>query len=79
LQVARDLALLRGVPQSAAFYFVHSYFVVPTDDQVVVARTDHGVDFVSMIARGNLYATQFHPEKSQRAGLKLLKNFAELS
>ncbi|MEO1996952.1 MAG: imidazole glycerol phosphate synthase subunit HisH [Planctomycetaceae bacterium] len=79
LQVARDLALLRGVPQSAAFYFVHSYFVVPTDDEVVVARTDHGVDFVSMIARDNLYATQFHPEKSQRAGLKLLKNFAELS
>ena len=79
LQLTRDLPLLQGVPTTAAFYFVHSYFVVPTDEQVVVARTDHGIDFVSMIARGNLFATQFHPEKSQRAGLKLLKNFANLS
>lgn len=78
LQVAREVCLLRDIPATAAFYFVHSYFVVPTDAEVVATRTDHGVDFVSMIARDNLFATQFHPEKSQRAGLKLLKNFAEL-
>ena len=78
LQVGNPVSLLHGIPETAAFYFVHSYFVVPVDDDVVAARTDHGLDFISMIARQNLFATQFHPEKSQRAGLKLLKNFAEL-
>ncbi|MBT4865409.1 MAG: imidazole glycerol phosphate synthase subunit HisH [Planctomycetaceae bacterium] len=70
--------LLEGIPDDAHFYFVHSYFVVPTDDSVVAARTEHGERFVSVISRGNLFATQFHPEKSQRVGLKLLQNFAEL-
>jgi glutamine amidotransferase len=70
--------LLEGIPDDAHFYFVHSYFVAPTDDTVIAARTEHGERFVSVIARGNLFATQFHPEKSQRVGLKLLQNFAEL-
>jgi glutamine amidotransferase len=70
--------LLEGIPPAAHFYFVHSYYVVPRDESVVVARTEHGVPFVSVIARDNLFATQFHPEKSQRAGLKLLSNFAAL-
>ena len=70
--------LLEGMPDDAYFYFVHSYYVVPSDESVIAARTEHGTHFVSMIARGNLFATQFHPEKSQRAGLKLLSNFASL-
>ena len=57
---------------------MHSYYVVPRDGSLVAARTTHGVPFVSVIARDNLFATQFHPEKSQRAGLKLLSNFAKL-
>ena len=70
--------LLDGIPEEAHFYFVHSYHVVPTDEAVIAARTDYGEPFVSVIARGNLFATQFHPEKSQRVGLKLLRNFAEM-
>lgn len=71
--------ILQGIPRGSYFYFVHSYYVTPNDDSVVAARTDYGPHFVSMIERGNLFATQFHPEKSQAVGLKLLQNFAELS
>ena len=78
LQQVGSHRLLEGIPEDAHFYFVHSYFVAPTDESVVAARTEHGERFVSVIARGNLFATQFHPEKSQRVGLKLLQNFAEL-
>jgi glutamine amidotransferase len=78
LEVVGRQRLLEGIPADAHFYFVHSYYVVPDDEAVVVARTDYGDQFVSIIARDNLFATQFHPEKSQRVGLKLLQNFAEL-
>ncbi|REJ73665.1 MAG: imidazole glycerol phosphate synthase subunit HisH [Planctomycetota bacterium] len=78
LQIERRTPLLEGIPEGAYVYFVHSYHVVPEDDSVVATRTDHGGPFVSMIAQGNLYATQFHPEKSQSVGLKLLENFAKL-
>jgi len=70
--------LLAGIPADAHFYFVHSYHVVPENAAVIAAVTEHGSKFVSMIARGNVFATQFHPEKSQQAGLKLLSNFAAL-
>ncbi len=70
--------LLDGVPPDAYFYFVHSYYVVPQDESVVAGWTEHGTRFASMIARGNLFATQFHPEKSQRVGLRLLENFAAI-
>lgn len=76
LEVQRPSAILDGVPTGASFYFVHSYHVVPNDESVVATRTDYGSSFVSSIVRGNLFATQFHPEKSQRVGLKLLENFA---
>jgi glutamine amidotransferase len=76
LDVARRHAVLDGIPDGAHFYFVHSYHVVPEDDAIVAARTDYGGPFVSIVARDNVFATQFHPEKSQRAGLKLLSNFA---
>jgi len=61
------------------FYFVHSYRAVPRDEDVVAARTDYGGDFCSAVARGRLFATQFHPEKSQAAGLRLLASFLERS
>lgn len=70
--------LLQDLPDSAWFYFVHSYHVVPTEASVVAARTEHGEKVVAMVQRGNLFATQFHPEKSQQHGLQLLQNFANL-
>lgn len=70
--------LMRGIPPEAAVYFVHSYFVRPRDESIVAARTEYGIKFVSMIARGNIFATQFHPEKSQKVGLQMLSNFAAL-
>jgi glutamine amidotransferase len=73
---AGECRLLAGIPAESYFYFVHSYYVVPDDESVVAARTGYGGLFTSMIARGNLFATQFHPEKSQALGLRLLDNFA---
>ena len=78
LEVVGEPRLLKDIPREAYFYFVHSYFVEPQDDSMIAARTEYGQRFVSMIARGNLFATQFHPEKSQTVGLKLLNNFAAL-
>lgn len=70
--------LFRGIPPDAHFYFVHSYHVVPHDRRVVIAESDHGGRFVAAIGRDNLWATQFHPEKSQKHGLQLLANFAAM-
>jgi glutamine amidotransferase len=78
LQIIGEPRVLKDIPTGSHFYFVHSYHVVPREESVVAARTTHGQSFVSVIARDNLFATQFHPEKSQRLGLKLLTNFAEL-
>ena len=74
----KDCPLLQGVPDGSYFYFVHSYYVDPADKETVAAETSYGTSFVSMIWRGNLFATQFHPEKSQKLGLKLLENFVKL-
>ncbi len=76
LDRAATCSLLQNIPDDASVYFVHSYFVRPRDESVIAARTDYGIPFVSMVERGNLFATQFHPEKSQKVGLKLLENFA---
>ncbi|HOP77506.1 MAG: imidazole glycerol phosphate synthase subunit HisH [Thermogutta sp.] len=70
--------LMRDIPDESYFYFVHSYYVVPTDPEVVAGTTDYGVRFCSMIRQDNVFATQFHPEKSQSLGLQLLRNFASL-
>lgn len=72
----RSFPMLDGIPKGASVYFVHSYYVRPKDESVIAARTTYGVEFTSMVARGNLFATQFHPEKSQKVGLKLLENFS---
>ncbi len=76
LEPTGPVKLLQDLPSDASVYFVHSYYVVPRDPSVIAARTTYGVPFTSMVARGNMYATQFHPEKSQKVGLKLLSNFA---
>jgi glutamine amidotransferase len=79
LYMRRSCPLLAGIPDGAFTYFVHSYYAVPTAPDVVVASTEYGLDFASVLWRDNLYATQFHPEKSQTYGLRLLRNFALLS
>lgn len=78
LSVARRPPVLTGIDEGTHVYFVHSYYVVPARPDVVAAETDYGLRFCSMVWRDRLYATQFHPEKSQRDGLTMLRNFAEL-
>lgn len=78
LQVRRPAPILAGLPEQAHAYFVHSYYVVPRDRSIIATETDYSGLFTSMIWRDNLYATQFHPEKSQADGLRILRNFAEL-
>ena len=73
-----DCPLLRDVPDDAYFYFVHSYHVVPRDSDIGWLSCDYGARFCAAVWRDTLFATQFHPEKSQRDGLQILKNFAEL-
>jgi glutamine amidotransferase len=70
--------IFNGLSAEPHFYFVHSYYVVPKDADVIATETDYAGPFCSMVWRDNLFATQFHPEKSQAEGLRLLKNFAEL-
>jgi glutamine amidotransferase len=70
--------IFKGIEDEPYFYFVHSYYVVPKDASVIATETEYPGAFCSSVWRDNLFATQFHPEKSQAAGLKLLKNFAEL-
>ena len=72
---SRPHPLWEGIADDTRFYFVHSYHVVPAAPELVAATTEYGVEFVSAISRGNLFAVQFHPEKSADAGLRLLKNF----
>jgi len=72
-----ETRLFAGIPDGADFYFVHSYIARPEYEKDVVSETDHDGKFVSAVARGNVFGVQFHPEKSQRLGLQLLKNFAE--
>lgn len=68
--------LWAGITQDSRFYFVHSYYLQPADETLVAGQTCYGFDFASAIARDNLFAVQFHPEKSAQAGLRLLANFA---
>ncbi len=76
--IRRRPPILEGIDEGTHFYFVHSYFVVPEDENVIAVEADYHEPFCAMVWRDNLFATQFHPEKSQENGLKILKNFAEL-
>jgi len=68
-----------GIPDEANFYFVHSYYAEPEDGSLVAGETDYGISFCSMVARGSLVATQFHPEKSGEYGLKMYDNFIKFA
>jgi glutamine amidotransferase len=70
--------LFRGIPDHSYFYFVHSYFPRPLEQEIVAGESEYGETFASAIWADNVYATQFHPEKSQQAGLELLRNFVGL-
>jgi glutamine amidotransferase len=74
----RPSPLLKDLPSEASVYFVHSYHVEPASAEVIATTTDYGGEFVSSIWRDNIVATQFHPEKSQKVGLAMLRNFGEL-
>ena len=80
VKAVRPHPLLNGIADESEFYFVHSYYPAPADPSLAVGTTAYaGVTFSSMVARGNVAATQFHPEKSGRIGLRLLQNFLEWS
>ncbi|MCP4363907.1 MAG: imidazole glycerol phosphate synthase subunit HisH [Planctomycetes bacterium] len=72
----KDVPITKGIPQDSYMYFVHSYYVCPDDPDEIAAVTEYGGEFPSAICKGNIFATQFHPEKSQANGLTLIKNFA---
>ena len=74
----RKTDILKGVPDGSYMYFVHSYYVKPKDKNVALTTTGYGMDFVSGVRKDNVYALQFHPEKSQELGLRILRNFVKL-
>lgn len=75
IQRTREHPLFDGVPEDAWFYFVHSFHAAPEHDEDILGITEHGIDFASILMKENTLAVQFHPEKSQGAGMKLLANF----
>ncbi len=79
IRKTQDVPHLRGIDDGAFVYFVHSYYVVPSDPGLTATVTDYGQEFTSAIARDNVFATQYHPEKSQGVGLRILENFARLA
>jgi len=77
--VKNDCPLYRGIENDSYVYFVHSFYPEPAQPEIVATRTDYGENFASSVWRDNVFATQFHPEKSQKVGLQLLKNFVDLA
>lgn len=78
LAIRRRPPVFAGIEEGTNVYFVHSYYVKPDDESVVAATTGYGIEFCAAVWKDNVVATQFHPEKSQEKGLKILKNFGEL-
>lgn len=78
IQAKKETPLFAHLPLTPSVYFVHSYYVVPENREVIATTTEYGVSFTSSLQKENLFATQFHPEKSQTVGLQILKNFAGL-
>jgi glutamine amidotransferase len=79
LQPVRESPLLAGLPDGAYTYFVHSYYCAPADAADVIATCDYGLDFTAVVGRDNVYGVQFHPEKSQSVGLRILQNFVDMT
>jgi len=77
LNFQKESPILEGIEAGSFFYFVHSYYVVPEDPSIALATTDYGITFTSMIWKDNVFACQFHPEKSQNVGLRMLYNFGK--
>ncbi|HNP60629.1 MAG TPA: imidazole glycerol phosphate synthase subunit HisH [Nitrospirales bacterium] len=77
VQVNRAAPPLRGIPSDSYVYFVHSYYVEPADGALVSTETEYGIPFASSVWKDNIFATQWHPEKSQAVGLQVLKNFGD--
>jgi len=75
VSIKKEIPCLAGIQDRTYLYFVHSYYVKPENNDVIATTTDYGFEFVSSISKDNIFACQFHPEKSQKAGLKILKNF----
>ncbi len=78
VKIKKDSALLKGVPDGSYFYFVHSYYAAPASPEVTLTTTEYGVEFTSAVEKDNIMACQFHPEKSQKLGLRVLKNFSAI-
>jgi len=74
----KDIPILEGVPQNSWFYFVHSYYPKPEDDNVSAVKTFYGLEFTAAVAKDNIFASQFHPEKSSTLGLNIIQNFSAL-
>jgi glutamine amidotransferase len=77
VKTKKDSPLLRGIEDNAYFYFVHSYYVDPEEKDWIIATTSYGIEFASMVGKDHIFASQFHPEKSQHVGLVVLKNFGD--
>ena len=78
IHILKPSPILEGIREGDFAYFVHSYYPEPEDSEVVLATTDYDMEFASVIGRGNIFGVQFHPEKSQDVGLRILRNFGEL-
>jgi glutamine amidotransferase len=78
IKIIKGLDILDGIKEGDMFYFVHSYHCVPEERDIIAATTHHGTEVAAVIAKENLYATQFHPEKSGQKGLRILENFVRL-
>jgi glutamine amidotransferase len=78
IEIKKDTPLFAGIESGSYFYFVHSYYAIPADPRDIAATTPYGIEFACAVQRANISAVQFHPEKSQEKGLRLLKNFVRL-
>jgi imidazole glycerol-phosphate synthase subunit HisH len=77
--IRREDPLMEGIPDHSYFYFVHSYYVEPAEKGDVIAMTDYHIDYASIVGRGHVWGIQFHPEKSQDMGLRILRNFSRIT
>lgn len=76
--IVREDPIMEGIPNHSYFYFVHSYYVEPADPEIVIAETDYHIDYASIAGGGRVWGIQFHPEKSQENGLRILRNFSRI-
>lgn len=78
IEIVRYMDLLEGVNKGDYFYFVHRYYAIPKDSSIIIAETEYGVKFPSIVAKNNIFGVQFHPEKSGESGRKIIKNFLKI-